>query len=266
MFLVPLPEWWDNMTAMCHNAQHYAVLRSELKALCMHTLSIGRQLKIQDSTRRARTSPLLGNRLWSLRMGGLQLAHTWPKQRLCWVRTWGAILTDGCGPQTVRHREHNHNTSSSYPQVPVPGEAGRPGRNLTGPWDWFCLFLTAPCAGVSCPPSTMHWHLLSLYNSVLAFPACLWQPRGSQLDLQDLPVMCTCTGQWAGISLMSLVQLHHHHQHLIPVSHREGPCSLKGNVDSNVYGKCLPHHETLREAEIWKPHSRGWMGGEATQK
>lgn len=69
MFLVPLPEWWDNMTAMCHHAQHYAVLRSELKALCMRTLCIGRQLKIQDSTRWARTRPSPGKQVMELEDG-----------------------------------------------------------------------------------------------------------------------------------------------------------------------------------------------------
>lgn len=65
MFLVPLPVWWDNMTAMCHHAQYYAVLRSELKALCMRTLCVDRQLKIQGFNKMGQDQPFS----WETRYG-----------------------------------------------------------------------------------------------------------------------------------------------------------------------------------------------------
>lgn len=72
---------------------------------------------------------------------------------------------------------------------------------------------------------------------------------------------CSVHLHWAAdrnYSLVSLLKLHHHHQSLVPVPCREGACSLKGNVDSNVY-------ETLRERDI-KAHSRGPRVGEMTQR
>lgn len=133
------------------------------------------------------------------------------------------------------------------------GQARRPGKSLTGPWDQFCPFLRVLCAGVSCPYRTMCWCLLCFQNYVLAFPAlptvAEWEPT--------VPMRPSCNVHlhWAAswnYSLVSLGQLHNHHQPLSPMSHREGlfTCSLKGHVDSNFCGECLPHHETLRAAEI----------------
>lgn len=45
------------MTAMCHRAQYYTVLRPELKALCMCTLCIDRQLKIQGFNKTGQDQP-----------------------------------------------------------------------------------------------------------------------------------------------------------------------------------------------------------------
>lgn len=189
------------MTAMCHHAQYYIVLRPELKALCMCTLCIDRQLKIQGFNRRARTSPSHGKHVMECVLSAdLRNNSNW------W--TW------------VTHSQAEE----------------------TELWHQF------PCAGdrhlLPLPYSAVCWCLLSLQNNVLVSPAqsmvAEWEPT--------VPTRLSCSVHlhWAAepnYSLVSLLQLHHHHQSLVPVPCREGACSLKGNVDSNVY-------KTLRETVL----------------
>lgn len=146
----------DNMTAMWHHAQYYTVLRSEIKGLCMHILCIDRQLKIKDSTRWPGQALLLGTTLWRREDGELTLGPS----RLCWMQTRGAILTDGCGLRTVRHKKHNSNSSSTYHQVPVQGTGWKTGQE---PYRIMGLVL-------SFPYSAMYWCLLSSQHHVLASP------------------------------------------------------------------------------------------------
>lgn len=97
---------------------------------------------------------------------------------------------------------------------------------------------------------------------------CLQWLTGGQLKLQDLPIIGTILSSGLGFQSESSTTSHW----TIVISPlflclRDGGKSfLKENVGSSVCGRCTPCHETPREAETGRAHSRGQAVGEVTQR
>lgn len=123
---------------------------------------------------------------------------------------------------------------------------------------WWRLLFTALCDGVSCPQPCVMWHLLP----------CLQWLTGGQLYLQDLPIIGIILSSWLGFQCESSTASYWTTV-ISPLSLclRDGGKSfLKENVCSSVCGRCTPRHETPREAETERSHSRGRAVREMTQQ